>query len=67
MRVTWQQHRASGWLIMCVLKGRESLHNKKLHSERDPVRATMREILDYKLRENLPIFLTGGMYGDRVM
>lgn len=67
VRVTWQQHRASGWLIMRVLKARESRHNKKLVSERDPVRATMRKFFDYKLSENLPISLTGGMYGDRVL
>lgn len=67
VRVTWQQHRASGWLIMRVLKARESRHNKKLDAEREPVRATMRNIIDCKLSENLPISLTGGMYGDRVL
>ncbi len=39
VRVTWQQHRASGWLIMCVLKARESWHNKNFDAERQSVRA----------------------------
>ncbi len=67
VRVTWQQHRASGWLIMRVLKARESRHNKNFDAEWQSVRATMRKIFYYKLSENLPVSLTGGMYGDRFL